>query len=344
MKKKFIMLFVCLFSFSIFFFSACNEPNYSKEDVENLYQSIMTDYGLDNYMLDVSIDMDKVVGEGEDETLDKSYIFSRCYSPYVISSSGLIFGVAARQERPTLVYAIQSFNQEEINSVYNGLNKVKLALDAFKKAKTVFENSGGKLYYQETINSLNDLINNLYNLNDDFSKYYFSYYYTDFKNETELHDGSLKDFLWYELCSISKVSFKYEMENFVPSNPYGEINAWFNSTVVLGDFVNSSSQIIEVLNRTNLVGGLTSSEVSTILNALKSVQAEMTSYEHEYDLYLEALGNINLLEYFNATNKNAYINSCSMLEKSSFNIIDNFISGRYAGFIEAMDKILINLS
>ena len=344
MKKKFSMFLVCCLLLSAIFFSACNEVNYSKDDVENLYQSIMTTYGGDNNMLDVSIDTSLVIGENGDETLDKSYIFSLCYNPYIFSASGLVFGVAARQESPTLRYAIQYFNQEEINNVYLGLNDVKVALDEFSNAKTVFENSLGELYYQETVDSLNNLINKLYDLNDDFSRYYFNYFYTDFAEETVLYDGSLKDFMWYELCSISKVSFKYELLNFVPSNPYGEINTWFNSTTILRNFVLSSAEIAEQLTKRNLVSGITQIEVANILSVLKNIQAEMESYEKEYDLFTESLSRVNLKDYFSATNKEAYIESLTNLEKSSFNIINNFIVGRYAGFIEGMEKILVNLS
>ena len=106
----------------------------------------------------------------------------------------------------------------------------------------------------------------------------------------------------------------------------------------------SSAEITEQLTKRNLVSGITQIEVANILSVLKNIQAEMESYEKEYDLFTESVSRVNLKDYFSATNKEAYIESLTNLEKSSFNIINNFIVGRYAGFIEGMEKILINLS
>ena len=338
MKKKFALILICILSFGIFFFTGCNETNYTKEDVENLYSSIIDEYGDDDGLLNLGIDISLVV-EGGIINQDKAYIFPLVYNKYISCASGVCFGSSQRQGK-TLIYSINNFEQEEINEIYNKLIRVRESIKSFVSAKYIFENSKGNLYYMETIETLNTLISDLYSLNDSFSEYYFKYFYTDFSQESVLAEGSLKDFMWYQLCSISKVSFEYELKTFKMSNPYGEIETWFANTQLIKDFIAISERAINYLKNDNLLAGVFENNKALILDILKNIQYEMSGFESEYSLFLRALNNVNIREYFTSVNQDAYKESLSNLEKSSFEIIDSFIEGRYTGFMEGLTSII----
>ncbi len=343
MKKRFALIFLCVLSVCFFALSACNDVNYTKNDIEMLYKQIVSQYGNNQNLLDVSIDTSDFTQSG---TGDRSYIFELCYEPYIASSSGLFFGVAKRQgdtSGGTTIFATQNFNQEEINTIYNKLVNVKNNFDVFYDAKTVYEGSQGNLYYKETIEALNNLISSLYDLNDNFATYYFNYYYTDFSTQNTLLDGSLKDFMWYELCAMSKVSFTYELKDLTLSNPNGEVLTWYNNTKTVKDFVQRSSKILDNLNKNNLVDSLFDEQKQTILTVLKNIQVEIPGYESEYSLFEQMVSIVDLKEYFDATNQDSYIQSCPANQQSAYNIINNFLEGRYMGFIEGIEKIMQNL-
>lgn len=338
MKKKFAIILICILSFGIFFLTGCNEINYTREDVEKLYSSIINEYGDDDGLLNLSIDTSLAVEDGIINQ-DKAYIFPLVYNTYISCASGVFFGSSQRQGK-TLIYSINNFEQEEINDIYNKLNGVRESIKSFVSAKYIFENSQGNLYYMETIDALNTLIGDLYSLNNSFSEYYFKYFYTDFSQESTLAEGSLKDFMWYQLCSISKVSFEYELKTFEMSNPYGEIETWFSNTQLIKNFVATAEQAINYLKDDNLLASVFENNKALILDILKNIQYEMAGYESEYSLFLKALNNVNIREYFTATNQEAYKESLSNLEKSSFEIIDSFIEGRYTGFMEGLTSII----
>ena len=60
-----------------------------------------------------------------------------------------------------------------------------------------------------------------------------------------LNDSNVRDILSYQLLQTSKVSYNYELLNFMYTNPLGETVTWYNSTVTLKSFINLAKKVTD---------------------------------------------------------------------------------------------------
>lgn len=327
------LMIITLFSFS---FVGCKE-NYTRENVNTLYEEVLTYVGDSSGFLTVGVDESKVKQTSTIEE-DKAYIFSLCYDNFVCASGGLFFSVASRQGKD-ITYTLRDFTQEEINLTYEKLVAVRDASNVVASNKTVFETSSGNLCYRELVVSCNNLIEKLNDLNSSFSSLYFSHYSTSYV-EGDLSNGELKDILSYGIQSLSFVSYNYELRNFEFSNPYGEVKTWYDGTSKLKS---SNEKVVRTLSKikaSDLTTSLTSEKVNQIRIIIESIQMDREGYANEYKVYQKALDSVDIVKYFKATNENAYVQSLSAKEQSCFEIIDNFLNGRYVGLSSAINNIV----
>lgn len=338
--KKFFLtvalcLILCVCSLGLV---GCGEGNYSKEDLAALFTSMQentsTSQFFDKGEFVVNFDSSKI---SLSET-DKSYIFIQAYDYYLNSASGLFTSVA---KRVGLTRATKKFTQEQLNMVYKRLRIVENSLKQLAADKYVFEVSEGNLHYKNVIASYNALIKNLYSLNECFADYYFvkNVGYSDFATE-DLADGSVRDMLRYQLLSISKVSFNYELLNFMFSNPLGETKTWYESTTTLKNYISLAKLTLQELDSAENLADHVVANAGRVKTLFANMQDQEFEYEQEYKNFIQGVYLFNVKSYFASTNKPAYISSASYMQQSYFQIIQNFLNGRYVAYTTALQNVL----
>lgn len=339
MKRTLLSIILCfMLALTSFAFVGCKDKQYSKDDVASLLNTMKTDETTSQFFqgnyVKVNFDPSKI-SQAEN---DKSYIFSSIYSFYLDSASGLFLSVADRFANAS--YAIADFSGEQITTIYNKLEDVYAKLRTLAASKLIFETSNGNLHYKNVISDYNALIESFYSLNDSFADFYFvdGIAKTNFITE-DLSNNNVRDMLRYLLLQISRVSYRYDLLNFIYTNPLGEIVSWYNATTYLKEYVNVCYQtLIDLANANDLALSISpnTTEAKVIFG---SFQDQEKQYENEYNLFLEALQNFNVKAYFNSNNKQAYLQNISQVERSSFNVMQNFLKGRYSATINGLKLI-----
>ena len=345
MRKRLLSFILCVcLIFVPMFFTGCNK-DYSKEDVSNLYSSIKTDDKTKNFFngntLNISFNGVRV------DSGDKGYIFPAVYDYYLKCSSGLFFSIIDKYDRIGAVsdavsYSIKDFTKEQIAVIYNKLKIVNENLRTISDSKSIYEITNAELHYKELINDYNNLIISLYDINTSFANYYFSGVgKVDFSNsETELSDSNIRDMLWFVLLKLSKVTFNYDVLNYTPSNPLGEVNnSYINKTEYMKDFLDVCYESLSNLNTTNDLALTLLSNKSKVKTLFESMQNGFSIYETEYNIFLKSLNNFDLKNYLTATNKNAFLANSSNSSKSNFKNMQNFLNGTYKAYLNGVDRV-----
>ncbi len=330
-----LCLILCICSFGLI---GCKEANFTKENIDELYSSMKTDERTSQFFKGeyfvVNFDSSRI----NMSSTDKSYIFPQVYNVYLQASSSLFSDIIKRVGKISSI--VKSFSQEELNNIYYKLYMVKNNLLNLEESKTVFEISNGNLHYKDVLNDYNTLIKSLYDLNNTFADYYFveSRGKVDFSKE-ELTDGNVRDMLRYQLLKTSSVSFNYELLNFVASNPLGEINTWYNSTTILKNYITIAKSVISALNNPENLVDFAGSNKSTIKTYFANMQNQQIEYFQEHNVFIKSLNGFNVRAYFASANKTIYIQNLSYKQKSYFQIIQNFLNGRYKSYCNALNTI-----
>ena len=318
-------------------FVGCKE--YSKEDISTLYSSMqksdITKPFFNGNSLQVNFDAQKI---NLSDTTDKSRIFEDVYKYYLKSSSELMFGVVDRVK--SISTAVKDFNKSQTTDIYKKLKNVNECLINLADSKSIYETSNGNLHYKNVLGNYNSLIKSLYSLNEAFAEYYFvdKIGKADFSKD-ELSDSNVRDMLRYQMLLLSKVSFNYELLNFESNNPMGSIQSWFNSTYYLKDYVELCETTLGTLGNANDLGQSASPYIQQVKNLFAKAQDQELEYKNEYKLFLTSLSKFNLKAYFTATNKSAYLESRTNTEKSCYQIMQNFLNGRYKAYVDALTLV-----
>lgn len=339
MKKIILSTILCLILCACSLgFIGCKEANYTKEDIDELYTSMKTDEKTSQFFngeyFVVNFDSNRI----DMSSSDKSYIFPQVYGVYLQASSSLFSDIIKRVGKISSI--VKSFSQEELNNIFYKLYIVKNNLLNLEESKTVFEISNGNLHYKDVLNDYNTLIKSLYDLNNTFADYYFveNRGKVDFST-TDLTDGNIRDMLRYQLLKTSSVSFNYELLNFVASNPLGEINTWYNSTIILKNYITTAKSTLSALNNPENLVDFAGSNKTTIKTYFANMQDQQNEYFQEYNSFIKSLNGFNVRAYFASTNKTAYIQNSSYKQQSYYQIIQNFLNGRYKGYCNALNTI-----
>ena len=170
------------------------------------------------------------------------------------------------------------------------------------------------MHYKNVIGDYNALIDSFYSLNDSFAEFYFvdGIAKTNFITE-ELSNNNVRDMLRYLLLQISKVSYRYDLLNFVYTNPLGEVKTWYNATTYLKEYVNVCYQTLIDLSNANDLALSISPNTTEAKVVFGSFQDQENQYKNEYNLFLRALQNFDVKAYFNSNNKQAYLQNISQI-------------------------------
>lgn len=345
MKKKFLSLILCFcLIFAPIFFSGCNK-GYTKEDISNLFVSMKTNEKTKDFFNGNTLVVN--FNSVADDVNSKGYIFSAVYNYYLNCSSYLFVNVVNKYDKIDAIsdavsYSIKDFSTEQIADIYNKLSVVNNNLKTFYDSKSVYEITNEELHYKELLHDYNNLIVSLYNFNFSFADYYFGGVgHVDFSNsQTELSDSNIREMLCYILLNLSKVTFNYEVLNYTPSNPLGEVkNSFINKTEYMKDFLNVCDDTISSLNNTNDLALTLLSNKNKVKSLFENMQKGDKRYKVEYNLFLKTLNNFDLKNYLIATNKNAFLENSSLGSKSNFEIIKNFLTNYYKAYLNGLDRI-----
>lgn len=340
MKKIFISILLSLVLVIMpFTLTGCNK-DYSKENVASLYSSMLNNENTKNLFngnfIDINFDEESI----NLVSTDKSYIFPLVYDYYISASSQLLFGVINRitNNGGNVEYVFKDFNQKQLNDIYSKMLTVSNNLNILSESKEIFEISNGNLHYKKLINDYNCLISSLYDLNITFANYYFveNIAKTDFAIQ-ELSDNNIRDMLSFQLMLISRISYNYDLLNFVTSNPIGSVTTWYNKTVFLKNFVEGiAKDLLLVLSGSNSLVPSSTTTQENLKELFTSMQLQQQEFDNEYNNFCKALTVFNVKAFESAVNKNAYLEALSNREKSCYQIIQNFANGRYAAFYDGL--------
>lgn len=327
---------------SLVFLPACDTSCHSKADIDDVYSTILDDFCDSKGYIAIGVSSSKVV-QTTNVSDDKYYIFPLLLDNYVSYASGAVFGVASRQDG--ILLSLNGFSQDELNDVYDGFSSVLASLQSLDEVKSVYENSNGRLRYQDLINAYFDLIDKLYSLSDTFSSCYFEDTYTGNFTETVVEKGSLSDIFWYELEVLSKVSYRYDLQNYVVDESDGAVVEWYDSSTVLKSFMLDTADLLSALKVDgNLAQSITTSNKTTLTQLVNNMFDGQNAFEENYNSYVSALANFDLSDYLVATNKQSYLQNCTYREQGSFSIIVEFLNGRYSAFMSAVSSAISKMN
>lgn len=342
--KKFSFLFLAfVLMFSFVFLVACDDDNRSKADVKSVYDTIAQTYcnSQGYFYLPIS----PSVVQAEVAADDKYQIFPKILDNFIDYASGAVFSLAARQNDFDL--ALSSFSKEQLNIVYDKFSQVLIRLKSLEKVKSVYENSDGYLLYNELVCEYFYLIDALYSLTDSFSVFYLNKFYLPNFTVDAINSASVSTVLWGQLYSLSKVSYVYELKNYLVDEGEGAVENWLYATDELRPFIVSVSSLLDALKVNGNITQYTSSSNKTSLSErLNNMLSLKKAYDNEYDIFLSCVTKVNLKEYLSAPSRSSYLKNASTFEKSRILLIQQFLTGRYRAFTDglSMSITLLNLN
>lgn len=339
MKRKSLLVIFLIVVISIFIFPGCNERNYTKEEANAVYKSILNDYGDSFGYIDLEINL---LNEEEEPKKD---IFSLCFRHIIDCAEGVFFGGTQRQNK-TLLTVISNFSQEEVNKVANNLNNLKSALDKWYATKVVFEDSRGKLLFQELVTCYNRVAESLFRLNEDFEASYFSRFGKDFSTTLGLTQNLVNDYLWWQVCRYSEIVYNYELKNMKFEGPFDE--SWWRGTN-LKKFVNNvgretggNSRFIDKLKSvSDFNNRISEEERKTMQSLLSNMQKESSLFNKSFSLFMDCINDVNMQSCLKAINSGtfeAFLEGESNLNRGKFEIIDNFINGIFSSYVTGLER------
>lgn len=322
--------------------SACNESTRSGAEVYALYTEMKTGNTTDGF-LKVQIDTDKVVPEGTLVNEDKAQVFGGVYAYYLDCATGFLFSVFERKGNADF---LGQYSGEQLNTLYNKMNSAYSTLNALKDEIYVYEMSDGMLNYKQVVSKYNLLIDKFFDLSFYFADLYYS------KNNSNLSSfstltacgTSLNDFLWYELCVMARVSFGYELINYVYANPLGDITDWLDRSIYVKSSIDVTERLSSKLKAHNddLVDYLSNTGMSAAFETLCNIQNGRENFLKAYNTFLYAKHSVDLktfLGYETQEERVQYFNSLSIEQRSYFRIVFNFLQDDYDGYLLAFKGV-----
>ena len=342
MKKFISFILAVMLCFGAVVLSACNEQTRTSADVYGLYIQMRDEEAPDGF-LSVSINTSKVVPAGRSVEEDKAQVFGGVYAHYLDCASGFFFSVFERKGTPEF---LNHYSGEQLSTLYNKLSKTYSTLKALKKEIYVYEASDGNLNYKQVVTKYNLLIDKFFDLSFYFANLYYTSNSFNLSNYTTLSASgtNLNDFLWYELCVMARVSFGYELINYVYSNPLGDITDWLNRSVYVKGSIAVAKRLSAKLKQhnNNLTDYLASSGMSSAFKTLCNMQSNRECFLKSYNLFLSAKHSVDLkayLGYATQAERNAYLNSLTNESRSYFRIVFNFLQDDYDGYLVAFKGV-----
>lgn len=348
MKNKFFKNFTLfslsfLFVFSFIFLTACGDDNQSKIDVKNVHAAISEKFCNPQGYLSISISPSVVQADVAAD--DKYQVFPKILDNFVDYASGAVFSLAFRSS--DFDYALSSFSNEQLSQVHSKFSKVLSHLESLDKVKSVYENSNGHLQYNELVCQYFHLIDALYSLTDSFQAFYLSGLYQPNFTANTITKTSISNVLWLKLYSLSKVSYFYELKDYVVDESDGAVENWLFATEELRPFIYSASDLLQALKtNADLTQGISSEKKASLAERFNNMLSLKNAFENDFCIFLSSAKGVNLKEYFSAPNQLSYLENLPTFERSKFSLIFQFLSGRYRAFADALSSstTLLNIN
>lgn len=341
-RKLFCIIFAFIISLSVICMSGCDNGDNNSFAVTSVASRIVNDYASGGYVT-MNIDIEKVRDASVAQDKDKSYVFTAIYKNFLDMSSGLFFNYFKRNNYSQSAFDIFTKNQN-IN-LESRLNEVESALSSLKKEKTIYEDSDGNLRYKEVVNCYNVAVDKMYNLNYYFAGIYFKAINFNLQEYTALSSlgSKLNDYLWYQICQMSRVAFGYEVINYVYSNPFGDMTEWYNRSTYTQEVLETANPMVQKLKTTQDLGqALPASGSANALAILKNIDAEEYAFLSNYSTFVYAKNLLDIPSYLKLdsdSEREAYLSRCSVTDRSRFNIVFNFLNNSYTALTFALNDI-----
>ena len=322
-------------------FVSCDKQT-SSQDIFHAYESLQSTYG-ENGFLQVSVDMSKVVPQGHTVGEDKAQIFPGIYDYYLDCASGFVMSIFARKGDGSF---LDSYNQEQKNNLLTKFEAVLSRLSNLNKEIDVYETASGNLNYKEVVRSYNLVIESLYELNFYFADLYYSQNSFNFTSYSKIMNckTNLNDYLWYTLGLISKVSFDYEVLNYIYANPLGDTTEWVNRSIHTKNTINIAKDLTQKLKQRNddLTDYLPSTGSSNAHSVLSNIQLEQENYLDEYGVFEETRSTIGVKEYVNLKSdedREKYLSTLGVENRAKFQVVFNFLDNSYSALVSALRQV-----
>lgn len=335
MKKIFIYTCIFIFCLSIVPVFGC-KGGHSIKEVNDIYVAIRSGYCDSKGYPNLSVNIGEESAEGE---RNKSKIFDLVYEPYFKSAYGLFFLVVYRNAY-SLVDVMSKFNGSEVKNTYNGLSEILRLLKEYDESRFIYQETHGKLYYENLVENSRELISSLYDFEDDFSKAYFTHYKIDLSDVSNLTDDTFRDLVSLYTYRLSKVSFNYELSNFDYGEGEENVHSWLDKTEIVGSFASYAKNMeAMILSDSDLLSHKSDEIKTQMLKIFKNMREDDTSFNVDLNLFNEAISKIDLKKYFVSTDKDIYIKNCDHFVQSRYNVSQNFLSSGYKTYTEALSKL-----
>lgn len=326
---------------SCVFFTACDKQT-SSQDIYHVYETLKNNHGESGF-LKINIDMSKVVPQGHALGEDKAQIFPGIYDYYLDCSSGFFMSIFARKGNGTF---LDNYTQEQKNNLLTKIESVSSRLSDLDGEIDVYETTSGNLNYKEVVRSYNLLISSLYELNFYFADLYYSQNSFNFTSYSKIMNckTNLNDYLWYTLGLVSKVSFDYEVLNYIYANPLQDTTEWVNRSNYTKQTISIAQDLTQKLKQRNddLTDYLPSTGSSTAHSVLSNMQLEQENYLDEYGLFVETKNSISVKEYVNLKtdeDRENYLNTLNMEKRAKFQIIFYFLDNNYSALVSGLRQV-----
>lgn len=343
MKKRiFCIVFAILISISALSLVGCQDKDASSSRVAAIAAGITSSYADASGYISVDIDIDKVRDHSVSIDKDKSYVLTSVYEPFLLMSSGLFFTYFKQNGSSSECFDI--FTSEQKKELNSRLSDVKSTLDALNREKYIYETSEGRLRYKEVVKCYNLAIDRLYNLNFYFADIYFvgAFDLSSATSLTSLGD-KFNGYLWHLVSLSSRVSFGYEVLNYVYSNPFGDMTGWLEKSVYTNEAKSTLSPIISRLKNTeDLAGSISSASSTALLEILKNIRSKESMLRKNYSTFVYAKSLVDMPTYLSFDTESAresYLARISSMDRSRFNVMFDFMQGSYSALMSAMEQV-----
>lgn len=326
---------------STFTLVACKEDN-KAGDVAKKTETILSAFSTDGY-ISMNIDIEKVRDHSIPREQDKSYIFESVYYKYLTMSSSLFFNVYKRYGFSDNAFKKFSKKQNETLLLY--LNDVNNSLKNLEHSIDIYESSNGNLLYLEVVNNFNIAIDRMYKLNYYFADVYFASVKLNIQKVTNIDEmGSLlNDYLLYISCYMSRVPFGYELINFVYANPFGDMTTWLNKSIYTIETLDILSVMVSRIQQNiDITLVIPSSVKGELLAVLKNIDKEKEVFLKNYSSFVSAKSLIDVQSYLSlntSEEREEYLNRLSIIDRSRYSVVFNFLNNDYTALLNAMDYV-----
>lgn len=329
MKKFFTVLLVCCVCALSFTFVGCGE-DYSAGQISERYNKMRANPTISSmfnsgHFLDVTYDSAEI-NLAMGVTNNPLRIVFDIYQP-TLKAASQFFMTKLDDFAAQSSTVLKEFSKDARNNIYKSIETLEEELVAFNEVKQRFDKSDGELL-RIYIREYNRLIEKVLLLSNTFSaSYYDSHMNKDWaKTATTDLAGPIADAILYgkEICA--EVFFELFILNMTIETPPQSIAKWEAGFVNFSEFKNFAVS--------QNVGGVVTASDKTILIALVEGHEDFLT---KHEVFKKNVKDVDYKDYYYNTiilnrDKESYLNSLSLMQRSLIRSGDDFINSTFALF------------